>query len=335
MTAATQVLELLLQARSGSAMSRARASAQLISRLRSLSAAQQRALAVEIAGVVAPQAVDQISAEGDLELSSDQVTALVAMAKDLDASDIATIRDALADAAVDQADEAAADLRSGDLARLRGRVAGVVGGVATGTAAAAAERASETTTASTPAAHIPPPAATRVPPVRPAPAAAPAAPSRPPTPAGYAPLPDFDFDADFDRDTIGQQRPDAADRVTGAAVAPQPASSDGFRLPAGCGSYEAGQLLRRWLEEHPGVTFDPDVTRALADGYARRRLLTTLARHRAIDPADARRALELLASTGDRRFVAGALVDSGTATAGALRGLLPDADLARFAARRR
>lgn len=97
MATASDVLDLFAAARTGSRTRRARALAQAARAMASLSADEKRDLAALVAERAAPQLVSRIDAEAGLDLTPEQVDAVVTMAERIDPDELATLRSQVRD----------------------------------------------------------------------------------------------------------------------------------------------------------------------------------------------------------------------------------------------
>lgn len=97
MATPAEVIDLFADVRDGSSFERAKAGASAFRAFASLSAVQKRDLAVLVAERAAPQLVPKIQAETGLDLTREQVQAVIEMAGRMDAEDIEELRRAVQD----------------------------------------------------------------------------------------------------------------------------------------------------------------------------------------------------------------------------------------------
>ncbi len=97
MATPAEVIDLFADVRDGSSFERARAAANAFRAFASLSASQKRDLAILVAERSAPQLVPKIQAETGLDLTREQVQAVIEMAGRMDAEDIEELRRSVQD----------------------------------------------------------------------------------------------------------------------------------------------------------------------------------------------------------------------------------------------
>lgn len=97
MATPAEVIDLFADVREGSSFERARAAANAFRAFATLSASDKRDLAVLVAERAAPQLVPRIQAETGLDLTREQVQAVIDMAGRMDAQDIEELRHAVTD----------------------------------------------------------------------------------------------------------------------------------------------------------------------------------------------------------------------------------------------
>lgn len=97
MATPAEVLDLVTQVREGSSFGRARAAASAFRAFATLPTAQKRELAIQVAERAAPQLVPKIEAETGLELTREQIQAVIDMVGRMDADDLDELRTSVTD----------------------------------------------------------------------------------------------------------------------------------------------------------------------------------------------------------------------------------------------
>jgi hypothetical protein len=365
---ASEVLDLFAAARTGSRTRRARALAQAARAMASLSADEKRDLAALIAERAAPQLVSRIDAEAGLDLTSEQVNAVITMAERIDPDELATLRSQVRDR--ERRGQALRAL-GGTLAAAAGLGSAVpataapfddtvlpppdpallVDGPEPSTRADTGPLPTEQNGADVPDSHDTEPVSAEPPTTDPStpsggvPAWAAEASEGPA--ARTAPRP---FESVFDRlpvsprdDPVGHGTPvlqpdDATDidlegDLTARVRAAQMPLVEDLRVPRGNGARLA--VLRRRVGDLAAM--DPvqhtAIIAAIPDGWARRRAIELLIAHGDMAPAEAALLIGKVGSHQARAWLSASAIEAGLLTLGDAAQLIDERALARLARR--